>query len=182
MANDSMYGSLVGQVGFIPLHLHNWRLVASNDVPAIAVASGNGGNLAVDTSPKLKRVSTSTDKCLRIEWASSTSIEIFHQFFYPPDMDVTATYSINLRVAKNTNTDTTVIITADLFEGIGDTTRGASVGAIAVSTLATYSATITPTGGHPNFAVAILTPGTHTTDTIYLYEAYVTYKKKLASV
>lgn len=181
MAIASMYNTMVGAQGFIDLPLHDFRLVASNDVPAVAVASGNGGTLAVDTSPKLKRVSTSTDKCLRIEWASSTSIEIFQQFFYPPDMDVTATYSVNFRIAKDTNTDATCTFTADLFEGIGDTTRGGATAVLGASALTSYTKAITPTTGHPNFAVLVLTPGTHTTDTIYMYECYVIYTKKLVS-
>ena len=178
MSLPSLYSSLVGAQGHIPLHLYDWRLVASNDVPAIAVASGNGGNLGSDTAPKLIRVNTSTDKCLTISWASSGVIEIFQSFIYPPDMDVTQTYSVNLR-AKSGTTDTPVV-TVGLFEGIGDTTRGGNTGASG-SVLATLSATITPTGGFPNFACVTLVPGSHTTDAFTLYAAWITYTKKLVS-
>lgn len=181
MAFPSIYATLVGAQGFIPLPLNSWRLVSSNDVPVIAVASGNGGQLASDTAPKLIRVNAATDKALRILWASSSSIEIFNQFYYPPDMDVTATYTVNLRMGKDTNTDSTVTVTVGLFEGVGDTTRGAATAALGAAAVATYTATITPTTGHPNFAAVTLTPGTHTTDAIYLYEAWVTYTKKLVS-
>ncbi len=178
-ALQEIYQTLESVQGFIALPLNTWRLVASNDVPAIAVVSGNGGTLAVDTSPKLKRVNGATDKALRIEWANSTSIELFTQFAYPPDMDVTATYTVNLRLAKDTNTDNTVTVAVGLFEGIADTNRGGNTAALAAATLATKSVTITPTGGHPNFASVTLIPGTHTTDTIYMYESYILYKKKL---
>ncbi len=174
----SLYTTLKSAQGYIPLPLHAWRLVASSDVPAIAVVSGNGGNLASDTAPKLIRVSTSTDKCERVLWVASSSIEIFQQFFYPPDMDITATYSLNFRIGKDTNTDATCTFTADLFEGVGDTTRGGATAVLAVAAVTSYTRSITPTAGHPNFAVACLTPGTHTTDAIYLYEAYVLYTKK----
>lgn len=174
-----MYQTLTSNQGFIPLDLNTWRLVASNDVPAIAVASGNGGNLASDTAPKLIRVNTSTDKCLTINWASSGVIEIFNTFLYPPDMDVTQALSVNLRVKMGGSTDTPVI-TVGFFEGIGDTTRGGNTAA-ASSTLSTLSASITPTGGYPNFASVTLVPGTHTTDTVVLYAAYILYTKKLLS-
>ncbi len=182
MAIASIYNSLVGQVGYIPLNLYDWRLIASNDIPIIAVASGNGGNLASDTAPKLIRVSTSTDKCMRILWVSSSSIEITQNFNYPPDMDVTTTYTLNFRIGKDTNTDATCTFTADLFEGVGDTTRGGATAVLGASAVTTYTRTITPTAGFPTvFAAVCLTPGTHTTDAIYLYSSWVTYAKKLQS-
>ena len=162
-------------LGFIPLLPADWRLVASNDVAALAAV---GGVLAVDSAPKLIRTNTSTDKALNVQWAASSSVEIYQQFYYPPDMDVTATYTLNFRVSKNTNTDATCTFTADLFEGIGDTTRGGATAVLAQAALTTYTRTITPTTGHPNFAVCILTPGTHTTDVISMPYAYVLYKKK----
>lgn len=175
--SGSIYTTLFSAQGFIPLPIAAWRLVASSDVPAIAVASGNGGNLGSDTAPKLIRVSTSTDKCLTITWAASGVIEVFQSFAYPPDMDVTKTYTVNLRVKMGGGSDTPTI-TVGLFEGIGDTNRGSATGA-ASSTLSTLSATITPTTGHPNFAAVTLVPGTHATDTVVLYEAYILYSKKL---
>lgn len=167
---------MVGAVGFIPLYLHNWRLVASNDVAALAAV---GGHLAVDSSPKLIRVNAATDKALRVVWASSTSIEIFQQFYYPPDMDVTATYAPTFRIGKSANTDATCTFTVGVFEGVGDTNRGSATAVLGASAVTTYTCTVTPTTAHPMFAAVTLTPGTHTTDDIWLYEAYVLYTKKL---
>ncbi len=181
MAGQSMYTTLTTAQGFIPLYLPNWRLVASNDVPVIAVVSGNGGNLASDSSPVLMRVNAATDKALRIKWASSTSIEVFQQFFYPPDMDVTAAYTVNFRIGKSANTDATCTFTVGCFEGIGDTDRGGATAVLGASAVTSYSRSITPTAGHPNFAALSLVPGTHTTDDIYLYESYILYTKKLLS-
>jgi hypothetical protein len=172
-----IYQSLETAQGFIPLDLNSWRLVASNDVPALAIASGNGGNLAVDSAPKLIRVNAATDKCLTINWAASSGIEIFNQFAYPPDMDVTKTYTVNLRVKSGGATDTPTIAIG-LFEGIGDTNRGGTSAAIAAA-VSTVSATITPTAGHPIFASVTIIPGAHTSDTVVLYEAWITYTKKL---
>jgi hypothetical protein len=182
MSIASIYSSLTGQTGFIPLDIDDWRLIGSSDIPVIAVASGNGGNMASDTSPKLRRVNAATDKCLRIEWANSTSIEITQPFLYPPNMDATQTYTLNFLIGKNTNTDATCTFTADLFEGVGDTTRGGATAVLATATVTQYTRTITPTAGFPNFASVCLTPGTHTTDTIYMYAAWVTYACKLVSV
>ncbi len=178
MPTASMYNTMVGAQGFIPLPVAAWRLVASNDVAALAAI---GGHLAVDSAPKLIRVSTSTDKALCVQWAASGSVEIFQSFQYPPDMDVTATYSVNCRIQKNTNTDATCTFTVGLFEGVGDTTRGSATAVLAQAALTTYTATITPTTGHPNFAAVTLVPGTHTTDVISMLAAWITYTKKLVS-
>lgn len=175
--SGSLYTTATSAQGFIPLTLDKWLLIATNDIPAIAVASGNGGKLASDTAPALKRVNGATDKCLTIDWAASSSVEITQGFCYPPDMDVTAAYTVNLRVKMAGATDTPTIAIG-VFEGIGDTNRGATSGA-ASATLGTVSASVTPTGGHPNFASVSLTPGAHTTDILHLYEAYILYKKKL---
>lgn len=181
MAYQSLYSSLKGAAGFLPLYLHNWRLVASNDVPAIAVASGNGGNLGSDTSPALIRANGATDKALRIKWASSTSVELFQQVYYPPDLDVTTTYAVSFRIGKSANTDSACTFTVGCFEGVGDTNRGSATAVLATATVTTYTCTVTPTTAHPMFAVFTLTPGTHTTDDIWLYEAYLIYTKKLVS-
>ncbi len=176
----SMYQTLVSAQGFIPLPLAGWRAIASNDIPALAGTPASG-ILASDTSPKLIRANTSTDKALRIIWASSTSIEIANQIFYPPDMDVTATYTINCRIGKATNTDATCTFTVGVFEGVGDTNRGSATAVLAVAAVTTYTCTVTPTTAHPMFAAISLVPGTHTTDDIWLYECYVLYQKKLLS-
>ncbi len=174
--SGSLYTTLVSAQGYLPLPVESWRLVGSNDVPATAA---DGGILSSNTSPVFQRVNAATDKALRIKWASSTSIEIFQQFAYPPDMDVTVAYTLNFRIGKSANTDATCTFTADLFEGVGDTTRGGTTAVLGASAVTTYTRSITPTAGHPNFAVVCLTPGTHTTDDIYLYLAYVLYQKKL---
>ncbi len=173
-----MYQTLISAQGFIPLPLMSWRAIASNDIPALAGTPASG-ILASDTSPKLIRVNTSTDKALRIIWSSSTSIEICNHIFYPPDMDATATYTVNCRIGKNTNTDATCTFTVGVFEGVGDTTRGSATAVLGAAAVTAYTCTVTPTAGHPNFAALSLVPGTHTTDDIWLYEAYVLYQKKL---
>lgn len=179
-----MAGSLITNAttaqAFYPLRLPDWLLIASNDIPAIAVASGNGGKLAVDTAPKLIRASTSTDKALTITWAATSVIEITHQFFYPPDLDATKAYTVNLR-AKMGGVSDTPTIAVGCFEGIGDTNRGGNTAAVTGTSVATYSVTITPSAGHPNMAAITLTPAAHGTDTLVLVEAYILYSRQLLS-
>jgi hypothetical protein len=141
------------------------------------VASGNGGKLAVDTAPKLIRANAATDKALTINWAATSVIEITQGFLYPPDMDVTLPYTVNLRAKMGGATDTPTV-TVGVFEGVGDTVRGGATAALS-STVSTVSKAITPTSGYPNFAAVTLVPGAHGTDTVVLYAAWILYTKKL---
>lgn len=175
-AFNELYQNAITTLAFVPLTLPSWRAIASNDIP-VAAGTPAAGILASDTAPKLKRVNTSTDKALKIEWAASSVIEITNEFYYPPDMDVTKNYTVNLAV-KMASTNDTPTTTVNVFEGIGDTNRGGTTAA-ASSTLQQLSVTVTPTGAHPNFASISVTPGTHGTDTYQLYEAYILYQRKV---
>lgn len=168
----------VGSTGFIPLPLQSWRLVVSNEVPVIAVASGNGGTLASDTAPKLIRISTSTDKKLSLSWAASSSIEIFNEFQYPPDLDDAQPVVIHMRAKSGGATDTPVL-TVGYFEGIGDTNAGSASAAISASVVdKTVVIAASDVGAYPNSASVTITPGAHTTDTVVITETWVTYTKK----
>lgn len=168
-----------GKIGMIWLPLWSWRLVASNDVPLIAVASGNGGQLASDTAPKLIRVNTSTDKKMTLNWAASSSIEIMNDFAYPPDLDDTQPLWVNIQVKSDGATDTPTL-TVGYFEGIGDTNAGSATAAIS-STLSQKVVTIAASdvGAYPNAASVTITPGAHTTDTVVVTNTWITYVRKL---
>lgn len=169
----------VSALGFIPLPLTSFRAISSNDIPAQA-GTPIGGLLCSDSAPKYIRINTSTDKGLRIQWAASGVIEITTSFYYPPDLDATKAVTVNLRASMGGASDTPVITIA-YFEGIGDTNRGSNTAAVTGTTIATYSnsTVITPTAAHPNYASVSLTPGTHGTDVLNLYEAYILYTKKV---
>lgn len=164
--------------GFIDLPLGTWRLVASNDYPAIAVASGNGGNLGVDTAPKLIRVNAATDKKARIQWASSSSVEIMVDFAYPPDWDDTANVIVNILANMGGATDTPTL-TVGYFEGVGDSDAGGATAALS-ATVAHVTRTITAAniGAYPNAASIQITPGAHTTDACNILGAWITYTRK----
>lgn len=164
--------------GYIPLPLGTWRSIALNDIPAIAVASGNGGNLAVDSDPKLIRVNGATDKAERIQWAASSVVEITNQFAYPPDLDDTATIIIYQLAAMGGATDTPTM-TVSFWENTGDTNAGGATSALSAS-IVQKGVTIAAgdVGAYPKTATVTITPGAHGTDVVNLYAVWAEYTRK----
>ena len=163
--------------GFIPLDITQLRIIAGNVIGNTTEGMLLDGN----TAPSLQRVNSSTDKALRVIWAASSSIECqFPPIPKPPDMDGTAELRVHLMIGKDTNTDNAVTIDVQMFDGVGDTEAGAATAAIATATLSEYSAAIAhgDLAEHPGFLNVSLVPGTHTTDAIWLYAAWVEYTRK----
>lgn len=161
--------------GFLPLPLADAREIATND---IINAAGNGGLLASDTTPILKRENGATDKKLYVEWAASNSDEIVWDFPYPPDLDDAANVEVHLLALMNGATDTPVIAVS-YFEGIGDTNAGGNTAALSDSlaelTVAIAAANV---GAAPSGASVGLVPGAHTTDKVQLLGAWIEYTRK----
>lgn len=180
-ANEIVVGDLAAnlQIGTIPLPLGGWRLIASSDIPAIAVASGNGGNLAVDSAPKLKRVNGATDKKLRIEWAAAGVVPITADFAYPADLDDASAVTFNMLANMAGATDTPLMGVA-YFEGMGDTDAGGNTLAVTGTTVALYTRAIAAgdIGAYPKGASIELTPAAHGTDALYVYATWLTYQRK----
>lgn len=174
--------SLSAATGVIPLPLHNFRKVASNEIPAIAVASGNGGTLAVDSDPQLQRVNAATDKALRIEWESGSVLEITTQFIYPLDLDPAQDVVVNLYAGMKAASVDVPVLSVGYFEGIGDTNAGGDTAALS-TTVGWKTVTIAASnvGAAPNFGVISIVPGAHATasNDVYLYAAYIQYSRKL---
>lgn len=166
--------------GFIPLPLGSFRKITSNDFGNIAVASGNGGQLANDTTPIYQRINAATDKKARISWVANDVAEIQADFVYPPDLDDTAAVVVNLIVYKNGNTDTSAAIGVAFFEGVGDTNAGGNTAAITetAAALKTVSVAASDIGAYPKAATVTLTPAAHANDAIYLLGAYMTYTRR----
>lgn len=175
-AFNELYQNEVTAQGFIPLPLPSWRAIASNDLPNIA-GTPAGGIICLNSVPILKRENTSTDKALRIEWAATAVIELATMFQYPPDMDVTKTYKVNLSANMSGATDIPVVAVG-VFEGIGDTNRGSNTAAVTGTPVATYSSTITPTTAGSTAAISLI-PAAHGTDALKLHAAWITYSKKI---
>lgn len=162
--------------GFIPLDITAARIISANAIQNTTEAGVPDGN----TSPSLARVNGATDKALRLIWAASSSEEIqFAPIAKPPDLDGASDLTIHLMIAKDTNTDAAVTVDIQVFDGVGDTECGAATAAISTATLTEYSATVAlaDLGDHPGFLNISLTPGTHTTDAIRLYAAWIEYTR-----
>lgn len=163
-------------IGFIPLDITSLRIIASNVIGNTTEGMLLDGN----TAPSLQRVNAATDKALRVIWAASSSIECqFPPVPKPPDLDGAQNLTINLMLAKDTNTDTAVTVAVSCFDGVGDTNAGGNTAALNAATLAKYSVTLAAAdlAEEPGFLNIGLTPGTHTTDAIYCYAAWIEYKR-----
>lgn len=179
LASNSVVASKLSATlgkGFIPLDLNTVRLISTNAIQN----TSEGGLLDGNTAPILQRVNGATDKALRITWAASASGEVqFAPVPKPPDLDGAAALTVHLMMAKDTNTDNTVTVDIQVFDGVGDTECGEATAALAAATLAEYSASVSAgdLGDHPGFLNISLIPGTHTTDAIYLYAAWIEYTR-----
>jgi|SRR6185295_3526950 len=162
--------------GYIPLPLTAFRLIATNDIAAKNAA--DGGTISLDTDPTLKRVNGATDKQLRIAWAAASVVPITVEFAYPPDLDDTAALVVNVLAGMAGASDTPVLTVA-YFEGVGDTNAGGNTAALAAAVAQkTVTIAASDVGAYPKAATIEILPGTHATDAVYLYAAWITYTRK----
>lgn len=162
--------------GFIPLALADAREVAAN---ATINAAGNGGLLASDTTPIFQRVNGATDKALRLNWASSNVDEITWSFAYPPDLADAQPLEVHFLAAMAGASDTPTL-TINYFENVGDTDAGGATAAVTGTSVAEYSVSIAGAnvGVPPKVASVSLVPGTHGTDALLIYAAWIEYTRK----
>jgi len=171
-----MLGANLGK-GHIPLDIGSLRIIAGDVIGNTTEGMLLDGN----TAPSFQRVNSATDKALRVIWASSSSVECqFPPIGLPGDLDDAAAVTVHLMLGKDTNTDTAVTIDVQAFQAVGDTEMGGATAALASATLAEYSVSLSAgdIAAHPSFLNISLIPGTHTTDAIWLYAAWVEYTRK----
>lgn len=175
--------SASANIGFIPMSLTSARYIDGDDIPdghSNASSDSSGGLLAVDTTPALTRVATSTDKALRILWLVNDVDEVqFAPIPMPPDLDDSKDVIVHL-LARMDDTNDTPTINVEAFDGIGDTEMGGVTAALS-DTLAELTRTLVAANisGHPlGFLNISLIPGAHTTDDIELYAIWLEYTKK----
>jgi hypothetical protein len=171
----------IGGVGFIPLDITSLRIIGDDTANEVGDLAANGGLLANDSTPLLGRVSTSTDKALRIEWALSDVTELqFGPVPMPADLDETVDVTIHLLGLMSGATDTPTV-DIQVFDGIGDTEMGGAStafgSALAEETVTIANANIS--GAPTGFFNISLTPGSHGTDALHLHAAWIEYTKKL---
>lgn len=165
--------------GFIPIDIFSNRLLSTNAFLNTIEAGTADGN----TAPSLARVNGATDKAARLVLANNTTDEFqFHPIPLPPDLDDTAVMTVHLLIAKSGNTDTTAVIDVQAFFGVGDTECGGNTAAIATADLTEYSVTLAAADvpAHPSFLTIALVPGAHTSDSHYLYAAWIEYTRKVS--
>ncbi len=169
-----------GELGYIPLDISSLREILSDEI-GVTADTPEGGYLSSDSTPRLKRVSTSTDKALKIEWVGGNVDEVqFSPVSMPPDLDPGVDVTIHLLAKMDAGGDTPTI-DVQVFDAIGDTEMGGATAALS-STLAELIVTIANadiSGGPLGFFNISLIPGAHATQLIELYAAWIEYTKKL---
>jgi hypothetical protein len=170
---------LSAQGGFISIPLGSFREVdSSGDVGAIAVASGNGGQLAADTTPILE---ADTNEGLRLNWASSNSDIVAVSMSLPPDMDGAADVLIDIIGASaSTNNDLAATVLTS-WNGGSQVSDSAAAAGGTFTTLHAITATVAA-ADVPDTPLTLsiqIVPGSHTTDAWYVYGVRVRYKRKL---
>ena len=171
------------QKGYIPLPMQNWRETATGAPGNIAA---NGGLLASDSTPLIAPVNGATDQQLRVAWAAGNADPIaYGGIVYPPDLDDAAAIEVHVLAAHAGATDHPAI-TVGFYEGVGDTDAGGATDSgdnsghiVGTSITEVYrSIAAGDVGAHPKVCTVVLTPGTHATDILYVYGAWLEYTRK----
>lgn len=161
--------------GTIPLDITALREIATDDIQALAA---HGGIMASDSTPGLARVNGATDKALRVTWAAMDVTEAqFPPVPWPHDLDPAVDVTVHFLAKMGGATDTPTI-DVQAFESEGDTEMGGVTGALS-ATLQELTVTLLAAdiAGHPGFLNLSLVPGTHDTDALHLYAAWVEYQR-----
>jgi hypothetical protein len=170
---------VVGLTGKIGLDLGGLREIVTNDIDTSA---NHGGILTSDSTPDYARVNGATDKALRVNWPLGNVDEVqFSPVFMPPDLDEGTDLTIHLLADMSGATDTPTI-DVQVFDAVGDTEMGGATAALS-STLAELTVTIANAdiSGNPlGFLNIALIPGTHGTDALRVYAAWIEYTRKAA--
>jgi hypothetical protein len=167
--------------GFVPMPLGLFRIIGDDTADEIGDLAANAGLLANDATPLLERVSTSTDKALRIAWAASDVTEMqADPVMMPPDLAETVDVTIHLLAQMSGATDTPTI-NAEVFDAVGDTEMGGVTAALSASIqeLTVTIANADISGNPLGFFNVSLIPGAHGTDILWLYGAWMEYTRKL---
>ena len=165
--------------GKLNLSLGELRRIATNDIDT---TTNHGGILTSDSTPSYARLNGATDKALRVNWIQGNVDEVqFPPVFMPPDLDETQDLTIHLLARMDAATDTPTI-DVQVFDAIGDTEMGGATAALS-STLAELTVTVVAANisGNPlGFLNISLIPGTHATDDVQVFAAWVEYARKTA--
>lgn len=163
-------------LGHIPLDLATARIMTSNTIDNKAAA---GGVACSDSAPTLLSINAGTDNALVLSWAASNVAKLAWSFALPSDLDTTTPSSMVFNfLAKMAGATNTPVLTTEVFYGIGGTNRGGNTAALS-TTLAKVTQTVAGAnvGTYPSACTVTLVPGTHGTDAVNLYGAWVEYTR-----
>jgi len=163
-------------IGTIQLDITSAREIAANAIQNLAA---HGGIMAQDSVPDLNRVNAAVDKALRLEWAANELDEIqFGPIAVPADFDDSQDMTIHLMGNMSAANDTPAV-DVHFYVGVGDTECGGNTTAFG-STLAEETVTIAngDLAAAPSFWNISLIPGAHANDALYIYAAWIEYKRK----
>jgi hypothetical protein len=152
----------------VPVPLTTFRIVdANNDVAVIAVASGNGGQLAADSDPILRGRATVNNQ--ELSWVANSVIPIMAEVPLPYDVDGTQDVQVELVVNSGTTNAATMGI-ATSWDGGSEVTDSASDSATKSATDHTITATIAAADvpDSPKHVTLRITPPSHSTNAIQL--------------
>ena len=155
---------------FIPVMLHTFREVATNDIQNLAA---HGGLLASDSTPALTCANGDTDGCLILTWTAEADEEaIIGSIALPPNLDTTADLVLHFRAAMEATNDTPTIA-SDAYFNEGDTKVEDASAAVTGTSWAEYTITIAAAdipAGAQTLSIE-LTPAAHSTDDLYVNAA-----------
>ncbi len=162
----------------IPLPLFScFEVDGTNDVAVIAVASGNGGKLAADTTPILRGRATTNN--IELSWATGNVDPIAWEVPLPYDVDDTQDVTIELVINSGT-TDAATMGVFTSWDGGAEVTDSASDASTKSATDHTITGTIAAADvpASPKHVTIRLVPPTHGSNAIQLSGARLLYVPK----
>lgn len=167
----------VAEARSVIIPLSAFRELASDDIPAVAIASGGSGIMGKDATPNFEAVNGATDRAQQLQWAASNVDKISATIMLPVDLDGAKDMTVQM-VAGKTGTMDTVAMSVSAWFDRGDTevtgtTSNLANGTGAAVTGVTLAAADVP--ATPGQLTVVIFPGTHANDTVELYGVRLDY-------
>lgn len=165
------------QARSIIIPLSSFRELSSDDIPAVAIASGGSGIMGKDSTPNFEAVNGATDRAQQLQWGTSNVDKISWTGMLPVDLDGAKAMTVQM-IAGKTGTMDTVAMSVSAWFDRGDTevtgtTSNLANGTGAAVTGVTIAAADIP--DTPGQLTLVLFPGTHANDTVELYGVRLDY-------
>ncbi|MGE0227766.1 MAG: hypothetical protein AB7I38_11005 [Dehalococcoidia bacterium] len=179
-ANQRLY---IAERRSVVIPLSAFRELSSDDIPAVAIASGGSGIMGKDATPNFEAVNGATDRAQQLQWAASNVDKISASLMLPVDCDGTRALGVEL-IAGKTGTMDTVALNVSAWFDRGDTEVTGTSANLANGTgaaLAEVELAAADVPDTPGQMTLVLYPGTHGNDTVELYGVRVNYWSKAAA-